>query len=475
MKFRTRLLLFSLVVVAGCGKGPAPEAKTTPVRFVGDTIRFRVPASSPLRDALEIRLEEWGARTGGKAELVEEGEADLVLLDGQQRFSAGPLPPIPKEILKNPAIGFDSFAPRYKQVFGAREKVPVAVPLASDGVFLWYRTDLFKDPEILESFQKKHRRELAPPASWPEYLQVAEFFYGHPRVKYGTVEAMDDSPVAARLLLVHAAALAKGPRWSSFTLDAETVSPLLSNPPFVRALEQRIRARSFSPANESPNQVAISDEIARRIFREGNAAMLLSSVPPTVGMASSEQSSFAKSIDVAAIPGSNELFNPRSDRFDESMPINHCHHLATTGLYVAFARQPSPAATHLFAFLLDREGSSYLVQASRKGVLPAWPSLLAEPEAFRGYGLTASTTRKLFQLISQGLKAENWVADLRTTGAPEMEHSLAKQLVRALEGKSTPKEALGAAAKEWELLIGRNREAILTQYRASLGLPALIQ
>jgi multiple sugar transport system substrate-binding protein len=41
-----------------------------------------------------------------------------------------------------------------------------------------YRKDWFARPELQAEFQKKHGRDLAPPTTWDELKQVAEFFQG---------------------------------------------------------------------------------------------------------------------------------------------------------------------------------------------------------------------------------------------------------------------------------------------------------
>jgi len=43
-------------------------------------------------------------------------------------------------------------------------------------LLLYYRKDLFENPEEKAAFQKKYNRELAPPTTWKEWLQTAEFF-----------------------------------------------------------------------------------------------------------------------------------------------------------------------------------------------------------------------------------------------------------------------------------------------------------
>ncbi len=52
----------------------------------------------------------------------------------------------------------------------------VGMPAWTNAQVLFYRTDLFEDPEQQAAFLAEHGRELAPPTTWDEYLEVAEFF-----------------------------------------------------------------------------------------------------------------------------------------------------------------------------------------------------------------------------------------------------------------------------------------------------------
>lgn len=54
---------------------------------------------------------------------------------------------------------------------------------------LLYRSDLFEDPEESAAFAARYGRELAPPQTWPEFAEVAEFFSRPDRELYGCVLA----------------------------------------------------------------------------------------------------------------------------------------------------------------------------------------------------------------------------------------------------------------------------------------------
>ena len=53
-----------------------------------------------------------------------------------------------------------------------------ALPAMGDAVGWTYRKDWFAKPELQKEFKTKYGRDLAPPKTWDEFLQVAKFFQG---------------------------------------------------------------------------------------------------------------------------------------------------------------------------------------------------------------------------------------------------------------------------------------------------------
>jgi multiple sugar transport system substrate-binding protein len=51
-----------------------------------------------------------------------------------------------------------------------------ALPAMGDAVAFTYRKDWFAKPELQAEFKARHNRDLAPPKTWDEFKQVAQFF-----------------------------------------------------------------------------------------------------------------------------------------------------------------------------------------------------------------------------------------------------------------------------------------------------------
>jgi multiple sugar transport system substrate-binding protein len=60
------------------------------------------------------------------------------------------------------------------------------LPIQSNALTLSYRADLFEDPKEKAAFKKQFGRELAPPDTWDEFVDVAKFFTRPDQRLWGT-------------------------------------------------------------------------------------------------------------------------------------------------------------------------------------------------------------------------------------------------------------------------------------------------
>ncbi len=65
----------------------------------------------------------------------------------------------------------------------------LGIPFHDGPECLIYRTDLFEDRENKNRYWNQYKSELAPPASWEEFINTATFFYQPERNLYGSVFA----------------------------------------------------------------------------------------------------------------------------------------------------------------------------------------------------------------------------------------------------------------------------------------------
>ncbi len=70
----------------------------------------------------------------------------------------------------------------------------IMLPRHTDVRIMYYRTDLFEDPDEQAAFQEKYGYKLQPPATWEEMVDVAEFFTRPPEL-YGFVFTGGEEPL----------------------------------------------------------------------------------------------------------------------------------------------------------------------------------------------------------------------------------------------------------------------------------------
>ncbi|MCP3888100.1 MAG: sugar ABC transporter substrate-binding protein [Desulfobulbaceae bacterium] len=70
----------------------------------------------------------------------------------------------------------DDIAPQYRDNWMTWEDKIYTIPDDGDIIFLYYRKDLFEDSENKLLFKSQYGYDLAPPKTWIEFDQMAEFF-----------------------------------------------------------------------------------------------------------------------------------------------------------------------------------------------------------------------------------------------------------------------------------------------------------
>ncbi|TCT10760.1 carbohydrate ABC transporter substrate-binding protein (CUT1 family) [Tepidamorphus gemmatus] len=85
------------------------------------------------------------------------------------------------DFFEKAGISMDDFAPATVYAYSTWPKGEpnyYALPAMGDANGWFYRKDWFSRPELQAEFKAKHGRDLAPPKTWTELKEVAEFFQG---------------------------------------------------------------------------------------------------------------------------------------------------------------------------------------------------------------------------------------------------------------------------------------------------------
>ena len=368
------------------------------------------------------------------------------------------------------------------------------IPNDCDGIYLYYRRDLWENPEYRRKFKEKYGYELPdPPKTWDEVRDCAEFFNGWDwngdgEPEYGLCQSLKVGAQAWFKYLAVAAcySVMPGPivdRYHNvFHFDPETMEPLINTPGPIRGLEMLIKLSKYGPEAMLGWDIGPSWDF---FVTKGKAALTWDwgDVPR---MAQDPKRSVIKGkLKVAPLPGSFEVWDRETNQWKKfDRPIRCGNVLGCDWFYVILKHAKNKeAAYHLCAWLSAPEQLFKTVTVIwGSGVDPGW-RIHFPPELSDGWGTgnlkewitvggydendAKSFLRAVYE---QYFKSDTFLEYLKIPGAPELMDSLDVHINEALVGKKTPKEALDACAEDWKRIIEeRGKEQMKKWYQESIG------
>jgi ABC-type glycerol-3-phosphate transport system substrate-binding protein len=143
----------------------------------------------------------------------------------------------------------------------------VGMPVWANSEILFYRTDLFEDPDHMAAFEAEYGYPLAPPADWEQYRDVAEYFTqdtdGDGTIDlYGT-----DVKGAVETEWLATVSQAGG---ESMVLDPSTGAVTIDDAAHKEALDFYVSLLPYAP----PGAAQLDWAGAQNLFYQGNLAMM---------------------------------------------------------------------------------------------------------------------------------------------------------------------------------------------------------
>jgi multiple sugar transport system substrate-binding protein len=437
--------------------------------------------------ALQMAAKTWEEKTCGKVNVVEFPFGELypkyltAMTAGDATFDVITFAPawtpdfapylseMPEAYRQTPE--WEDIAPVYRDRLMVWDGKHLSQSIDGDLHTLSYRTDLFGDPAEQAAFKEKYGYDLAPPTTWKQYYDIAEFFTRPDQQLWGTAEAFRRGGQQFWFFFTHAASYVNDPKNpGSMFFDPTTMTPEINNEGWVRALEDYIKSVQFSP----PGALNFSSGDIRTAFAGGQVAMNFDWGDTGVIGADASQSKVAGNVGSALTPGSTEIWNARDGQWDTYPEVVYSPFMAFGGWQAAVPASSAniEAAWNYIEWATNPENSGVATVTGGSGVNPyrlshfdldRWLTKMTEAEAV-SY-LTAQEA---------SLQAKNVALDMRIPGYFSYTEVLEIELSKALAGEVSPKEALDAIAEQWEALTDEfGRDAQLAAYRSSMGLPPL--
>jgi multiple sugar transport system substrate-binding protein len=434
------------------------------------TVRVAAPDGAP-RKLVHNLGREWANAAGATLAAVAPGgdwpAADLVLIpaaDLPRWAAAGKVAPLPRP------DAVDAFMPLYRTRLLAWGGTPYALPVIGDGPVCVYRRDLYADPAAQQAYRDKYHRQLAPPETWDEFADQAEFFAARrarpslpplPADDAGLTAAFAAvaAPLAVRAVPTEAArAGQRSAKPFSFQYDVDTGLPQLAEPGFVEALTLLKRMQPHRAKTPTAAEAMKGDQ----------AALGYVTLADLGGVGPEE----ARRWGVCRPPGSRRVFDnlpPVIDRGLNTVPFLGAG--AVLGLVPAGAAN-AEAAFDLLTYLAGPDVSTVVVHTPEYGSGP-FRDRHVDPgheQGWLNYGLEAPQTALLRTLQREVAdpRVDNPALVLRLPGRAGHVAALAAEVRAALAG-GDPAAALKSAADKWRALDGDPAKA-RADYRRGVGL-----
>ena len=473
-------LLFSILVCV--------EAQSPP-HFDGTHITIGVQAASAIGGPAEAHARTWEKRTGGTAEVIATPFAELF---DQYLASLSGEEPIYDVILYAPAWAGDFFPylaelpvriaedeslddihPIYRDRLMTWDGKWVAVTVDGDLFSGYYRKDLFEDPAARADFRARYNYELAPPDTWQQYRDVAEFFTGRVAQDgatiYGTAEPFARGGQQFWDVFSRASAYTNHPQFPGAQFfDPDTMAAQVNNPGWVRAVEEYVEILKFCPPG-SENYGIVQ---AREAFVSGQTAMTLDWGDTAQNANDVRRSKVRGKVGYFVLPGSHRSWNLRTGIWDE-MDYPYKTPFLAFGGWVASVPKNSKqqdAAWDYIMWYASPENSLQDVVTAGTGINPYRLTHFADIDAWtRAFSRSAAS--EYLGVLRSSLDSPHAALDLRIPGFIRYTNALEIELSKALENEISVKVALDRVAAAWNeitrsLGYGRQRDI----YRAAMGL-----
>jgi len=349
-----------------------------------------------------------------------------------------------------------------------------------DGQVMYYRRDLFADPQHQAAFQRKYGHALAVPKTWEQFRDVAAYFNGLDL----NGDGVPDHGLSMHLkvgaqgmfhFMSFSAPFVIGPQNPAlYWFDPRSMKPLIESPGHVRALQALVDLVQFGPKEMLNWDLGESWDH----FLAGRAALTFT-WGDLGALAQEKGSKVQGKIGSAPLPGTNEYYSIAQHKWIASAEPNIVGNTtggSWAGVISKFSKAPQ-ATYYLLALLASKEKSQVYAARGWDGIDPGRvfhflpPDGTGQIQTYLNVGWNELDVRDYLHAYFDNFSNKLQFPYLRIPGAFSYWQALDVHLGEAVAGQLSPEMALKAAAVDFEeitLHLGRDRQR--RAYRESLEL-----
>jgi multiple sugar transport system substrate-binding protein len=463
-------------------------------KYAGVTVNVLTFTGPQIAEPLQRRAPDFAALTGAKINVVTVPFSDLyqkVLTDmatGTNSYNAfvfdpqwmgdfvtpGYLEDLSSRVTADTALQWTDIAPFFRDFSATYQGKVYTIPLDGDFLMVYYRTDLLA------------KDGLKPPATWQDYLTIAQKYNGQDLNGDGTPDygsCISKKRGAQAYWFIDAVAGAyiqsMGTNQGAF-FDTTTMKPLINNDAFAAALDVYSQTTKYGPPDELNDDVGNT----RGLFTSGRCALSLDwgdigplAVDPTT-------SKVQDKVGAVILPGSTQVLDRTTGKLvpctSTNCPnaingINHAPFAAFGGWSGAINAADSPdvknAAYDFLSYMSQPAQSSIDVTLGKTGFNPYRTSHFKNLDPWLKSGMSQTAAQNYLGAIQDSLNSPNMILDLRTPKSDQYQQVvLDKAIAQFLAGEISRDDTMTQITQGWEdITNGVGRDKQLAAYKASLG------
>ncbi len=361
----------------------------------------------------------------------------------------GYLEPLDDYMKKEPASAYDPnqndvMAP-FRELYNKWGGKTYALTIDGDSHMLIYRKDLFNNAEEQAAYKAKYNKDLKPPETWDDWLQIGQFFTRKKGEKLAGQTLDKDFYGSADLMkrgFSYAWFLDRWVALGQLYWDAD-MNPQINTPEAVKGLQNMIDSKKNSP----PDVLSYGYDELRDALLKGNVAMVVQWTDVPKKGYSPTDSVVAGKLGQGTVPG---LMVDGKVVHRGMMPVGRVLAIA------ASSKNKDCAYWAIKHFAYDR--STENVSTTLTGLDPYRQSHFEHPEAFSMFP-TTDAAQEYLNGVKEAL-ADGY-PDILIPGAAQYQDALDLHVNKALAGEETAQAALDAAANEWNAItdkLGRDKQ-----------------
>src|SRR5438445_5202444 len=357
--------------------------------------------------------------------------------------SNGYLEPLDEYMRKQPDSAWnphqEDVLPPFRELYNKWAGKTYALTIDGDAHMLIYRKDLFADPGERAAFKAKYGKDLRPPQTWDDWLQVGAFFTRKKGQKLAGQTLDRDFYGSAEFAKRGFSFAWFVDRWaaSGELYFDDTMKPQINTPTAVAALQNFVDSLKNAP----PDVRGYGYDELRDALLKGNVAMVVQWTDVPKKGADPSESQVVGKLGVGRVPG-----------LSIGGRVNHRAMMPVGRVVAVAASSKNKDAAYWVANHVAYDTSLENVSTFLTGLDSYRASHLAHPEAYTMFKNAAEA-----RVYLDGLKVAlaDGYPEIFIPGAAQYEDALDLHVNKALAGQETPKQALDAVAQVWNAITQR--------------------